>query len=326
MDSDLLQRARLLIDAANSVSAATANIGRNMGSPDSANILDASLDQKDARSIQKLNFSPKKRSEETSTIAGESNFTTAIFGAAIKGSQLVTTYGDIRKRVDRGSTLEIGGSEYKISTTGEWSANRIQLEEDYRGETDLNIAINISRPSPGKKKPSKRTAVHPVPSEDILGAVAALDIFSQIASAKTEVVNAPQKSKRPSRNTPSAQAADLSSFEMSQVSTSSSRRSRNGRRLVQKQVPPKKELVDDYDVHKSVEEKAMLEEIRHQELYEQDAIERRRAESNLRMIQRVCPYISIRDMIMSCLYMCRRAPAEPSRESRSGGAVWKRLL
>jgi hypothetical protein len=96
-------------------------------------------------------------------------------GAAIAGSSLVTTYGDIRPYVPRGSVIKIDGNVCRLLEKGEYTASRVELVEDYRGETNLDVSIEVGfENSSGTKSPKKNKA-KVVPTDEVRGAVALLD-------------------------------------------------------------------------------------------------------------------------------------------------------
>lgn len=98
---------------------------------------------------------------------------------AIKGSRLLSTLCDVRAHVKKGAAVTIDGVGYALSTLPncEWSANRLELADDYHGDTRAGAILTIDKfvqRSPTKKKSN---TMEPVPSGDIRAAMAALDTF-----------------------------------------------------------------------------------------------------------------------------------------------------
>ena len=97
----------------------------------------------------------------------------------IRGSRLLSTQCDVRPHVKRGAAVKIDGVAYALSVRPncEFSANRLELADDYHGDTRAGAILTIDgfvRRSPTKKKSN---TMEPVPSGDIRAALAALDRF-----------------------------------------------------------------------------------------------------------------------------------------------------
>eukprot|EP01032_Pedospumella_encystans_P013369 gene13369-15396_t len=100
-----------------------------------------------------MSQSPEPKGAHASKVVDGKN---SFAGAAIKGSSLLNTVGDIRPFIQRGSTILINNVPYEVSLTGEWNSNSVQLSTDYAGETNFSVAILIPDGSfsPKKKKGS----------------------------------------------------------------------------------------------------------------------------------------------------------------------------
>lgn len=95
--------------------------------------------------------------------------------AAFNGSSLITTYGDIRSFVVQGGIIIIDSNKVKTSATGEWSANRIELAEDYSGETNLEATISFVKGNEKIKRAKQASSAVPVESSEILKALEGLN-------------------------------------------------------------------------------------------------------------------------------------------------------
>ena len=178
MDDPLLARARLLVKIGEDAQAATAasieNIGRgHNGSPQSSGKAPSSP----IRGALEYKESPMSYSSpERVPVQPEDSSFTRVKVSVIRGSSLVSCLsgGDIRATLKRGSTVEIEGVEYKLSTKigSEWSGNRIELERDYTGETKLDAYMSIKKGT--KRSPRKKLQMEPVPSSSITDAIAGL--------------------------------------------------------------------------------------------------------------------------------------------------------
>ena len=163
MADDLLLRARALINASNAVNNVqmfpainkNVNINSQPNSPPPA----------------------RKSAKQESNIPLDSNITTEFKCAAFNGSSLVTTFKDIRKFAPRGGFVVIDGHRCKISSTGDYSANRIELVEDFPGETNMEAIVqSAAMKNKGKRKEVKeRNNAVPIPKEAFSGALAGLD-------------------------------------------------------------------------------------------------------------------------------------------------------
>lgn len=159
MADDLLLRARALINASNAISNVevlpsihkNVNINSTLGSPE-----------------------PVRKRE--ANIPLNPNITTEFKCAAFTGSSLITTFKDIRKFAPRGGFIIIDGNRCKVSSTGDYTANRIELVEDYPGETNMEAVVqSASMKNKGKKKDIKeRNNAVPIPKEAFSGALAGL--------------------------------------------------------------------------------------------------------------------------------------------------------
>lgn len=106
----------------------------------------------------------------------QSDFKCAVFN----GSTLVTLYKDIRKEVAKGGIIIIDGNRCRISKEGEWCSNRIELEHDYPGNTNLDAIITFEGAKPPPRKIVKANPT-PVPTSEIAAALAGLDdVYSYV--------------------------------------------------------------------------------------------------------------------------------------------------
>jgi hypothetical protein len=96
-------------------------------------------------------------------------------GAAIQGSTLVTTYGDIRQFAPRGSQIIIDSNVVQLAEKGEWSASRIELSEDYKGSTNLDALIEIPFTNAQPYGSPKKNKAKIVPPGEIIGAISGLE-------------------------------------------------------------------------------------------------------------------------------------------------------
>lgn len=162
MDDEVLQRARALVMAMNTISSVQEShlprhITENHSSP-----------------IQ----SPVKNGSSISVQIGDS-----YKGAAITGSTLVTTFTDIRPFLERGSVIYIDGTECRVSTGGEWTANRIELAHDFLGVTNFDAQITLSVAKKGVKTLVKRSP-RPIAGNIISQAVEGLDDLAKQYKSK----------------------------------------------------------------------------------------------------------------------------------------------
>lgn len=112
-------------------------------------------------------------------------------GAAIKGSSLLNTVGDIRPFVLRGSTILINDIAYEIATAGEWNSSSVQLTTDFVGETDF--CVNILIPT-GSFSPKRKKAAGSANSKEVnmMQMVQGLDAITETFGAKLKQQNAAQ--------------------------------------------------------------------------------------------------------------------------------------
>lgn len=110
-------------------------------------------------------------------------------GAAIKGSSLLNTVGDIRSFVQRGSTILINNVSYDIATAGEWNSSSVQLTSDYSGETDFSVTILIPA---GSFSPKRKKAAGSANSKEVnmIQMVQGLDSITETFGAKLRQQNA----------------------------------------------------------------------------------------------------------------------------------------
>lgn len=92
---------------------------------------------------------------------------------------------------------------------GEWSANRIELDSDYSGSTNLdaNIGATITADIVKKRSPKKNKAV-PIASSDISSAVADLDLGT-ITSRGTTKHQSTDRAKKPKKVKPPSQSSSI---------------------------------------------------------------------------------------------------------------------
>jgi hypothetical protein len=162
MADDLLLRARALINASNAVS----NVQMFPSINKNVNI-----------SSSQHNSPDRKPRRQEADVTLDANITTEFKCAAFKGSSLVTTFKDIRKFAPRGGYIFIDGHRCKISNTGEYAANRVELVEDFPGETNMEAVVqSAAMKNKGKKKEIKeRNNAMPIPKEAFSGALAGLE-------------------------------------------------------------------------------------------------------------------------------------------------------
>lgn len=132
-------------------------------------------------------------SRENATAAKIVDGKNSFKGAAIKGSSLLNTVGDIRSFVQRGSTILINNTAYEISTVGEWNSSSVQLTTDYTGETDFSVTIVIPA---GSFSPKRKKAAGSTNSKEVnmLQMVQGLDSITEMFGAKLKQQDAAQQS------------------------------------------------------------------------------------------------------------------------------------
>ena len=129
---------------------------------------------------------------------------------AIRGSRLLSTSVDVRTFVKKGAKITLDDVAYTLSSKPncEWAANRLELSEDYVGETKSAVlsVCNYVKRSPTKKINN----MEPLPSGDIRAAVAGLEMFDPASSISQHYYN-PSSSSSRAPGTAGAVAAALSS-------------------------------------------------------------------------------------------------------------------
>jgi len=128
-----------------------------------------------------MSQSPDPKGTHASKIVDGKN---SFAGAAIKGSSLLNTVGDIRPFVQRGSTILINNVPYEVSLTGEWNSNSVQLSTDYAGETNFSVSILIPDGSFSPKKKKGSTSVGVSKGMDMKQMVQGLDSITETFGAK----------------------------------------------------------------------------------------------------------------------------------------------
>jgi len=96
--------------------------------------------------------------------------------SVIRGSSFVSTRVDVRNVLKKGSgSVVINDVEYQLSTRvgAEWSPNRIELSEDYAGETSTEAILIVKNAL--KRAVKKKIALEPVSTCDIRDAIRGLD-------------------------------------------------------------------------------------------------------------------------------------------------------
>jgi len=194
--SDILARARLLAKAANDVADQMSSQVHEYKAVVESRKADEALTAAVER--EKKTRKNIERVPHHSDVGSRKVFK----GAAISGSSLVTTYGDIRPFAPRGSVVFIDSIKCKLCDSGEWTASRVELTNDYPGDTNLDaeIAITVTAEVVKKRSPRKNKAA-PVSSSDILGAVAGLDT-GHITTGKSSGPSAPPKILRKQQRSP----------------------------------------------------------------------------------------------------------------------------
>lgn len=124
--------------------------------------------------------------------------------SVFNGSSLVAVHapngGDIRSLVQKGSTIDIDGTEYQISKKqfSEWTPTRFELSIDYGGETNLDACLTIQDHS--RRSPKKKHVVEPIPSSDIRNAVQGLESMPAAFQRRQQSDNLIPKPVRRSNN------------------------------------------------------------------------------------------------------------------------------
>ena len=128
-----------------------------------------------------MSQSPEPKGAHASKVLDGKN---SFAGAAIKGSSLLNTVGDIRPFVQRGSTILINNVPYEVSLTGEWNSNSVQLSTDYAGETNFSVAILIPDGSFSPKKKKGSATAGASKGMDMKQMVQGLDSITETFGAK----------------------------------------------------------------------------------------------------------------------------------------------
>ena len=159
-----------------------------------------------------MSQSPEPKGAHASKVVDGKN---SFAGAAIKGSSLLNTVGDIRPFVQRGSTILINNVSYEVSLTGEWNSNSVQLSTDYAGETNFSVAILIPDGSFSPKKKKGSATAGASKGMDMKQMVQGLDSITETFGAKLRQQDAASqpvvtKTKKPATKlkAPTAMAAE----------------------------------------------------------------------------------------------------------------------
>ena len=191
MDDELLNRARALMSAMNAMNAEqTVAIER---ATHSMTLIDKQLTPKENannNSGSKIVKSPLKQKlkpsitsstpvEVAPTAPGDPN---SFRGAAISGSTIITTFQDMRNAIKRGGTLLIDNVPYTISMSGEFSANRIELSQDYAGQTNLDAFLSTSLAVKPTKSTRRAHSPRPVSPGALMSAVTGLEDIAKMVT------------------------------------------------------------------------------------------------------------------------------------------------
>jgi hypothetical protein len=187
MDDDVLLRARALMQAMTamtmeqnvSVERATRSMTLLGGGDQSSSSPIKSSPSKKSSRLPKLKVDEDIASMDISL---NSNVGEICRGAAISGSTLLTTFADLRNFVKRGEQIIIGGTTYTIAASGELTANRIELAEDFKGATNLDVAITLAHPVK-QKKILRKASPKPVAAGLLMNAVQGLDAITKLAGS-----------------------------------------------------------------------------------------------------------------------------------------------
>lgn len=158
MDSDLLERAKLLQAAAGDM----INLQKSI---------------RVSENVATSSYSPSRSSPKRHPQGFSSAET--LRGSAIRGSSLLTTFQDIRQHCPRGATIVIDGVSCTVSGKGEYSASQISLAEDFKGESNFDCVINVAAGESSRVRTRIR-AVAPIPSCEIFDAIRNLDDIGMI--------------------------------------------------------------------------------------------------------------------------------------------------
>jgi len=172
MDDGILERAKLLSQAANQMASELSSQAQEYKAVVDARHKDQALSA--AEDMHQKKLADKQRLPKGKDIGNQKEFR----GAVISGSSLITTYADMRAFVPRGSVIVIDGLSCRLQNTNnaEWTANRMELLEDYKGPTNLDAVIQttVTADVVRRRSPKKNKAA-PVQSRDIMSAVSNLD-------------------------------------------------------------------------------------------------------------------------------------------------------
>ena len=176
MDDPILQRARLLISAANAIDSKLQSLSPKKGDLSSSSPRRGSTKNDDETTFH---TSPSKPVRVKSA-AREGRPANAVKCAVITGSSLVNTTSDIRLQLKAGSIVIIDGLECQISeSTSEWSASTVALQHDWTEATNFDAWLEITsikpKRSPAKNKSKRINNAVAVPASDIHAAVSQLD-------------------------------------------------------------------------------------------------------------------------------------------------------
>jgi hypothetical protein len=140
-------------------------------------------------------------------------------------------------RSHRGTIISIDNIRCKLKHNGEWTANRIELEYDFPGQTNLDAEIGamITAEIVKKRSPKKNKAV-PISSSDISGAVAGLDLGS-MGSSRIPIKEIGRKKLPKKQTKPPSQSSSISD-SLSDYSRAllSDRQSTHGNQILQPKI------------------------------------------------------------------------------------------
>jgi hypothetical protein len=212
MDDDVLLRARALMQAMNamtmeqnvSVERATRSMTLLGGGDQSSTSPTKSSPLKKPSRLPKLKVDDDSVSKDISLNAGfidGNNGGQICRGAAISGSTLLTTFADLRNFVKRGEQIIVGGTPYTIAVSGELTANRIELAEDFKGATNLDVAITLAHPVK-QKKVLRKASPKPVAAGLLMNAVQGLDAITKLVSSGPLIPDDSHQSKQSTSKLP----------------------------------------------------------------------------------------------------------------------------
>jgi hypothetical protein len=127
---------------------------------------------------------------------------------------MLTTTLNIDLDTNRGSIIIIDNIECRLRENGEWTANRVELSQDFPGPTNLDAEIKaLITAAVIKKRSPKRNKAKPVASSEILDAVSNLNIGSMYSKDIPESKPKPEKKvKKTKESSGSVEILGLSSY------------------------------------------------------------------------------------------------------------------